>query len=146
MCKEHSSRPDLQDVIALLDRSHEMLKAHKAHPIVNIEYLEGVARVRFALMHIASLLNSLCNSGIGLQPLEYELLELAKRVCMDPVINTTDFNASSIDVVGPAVYLLKLLVRQYGFSCLKSTSEQNSWVLPEGLHNTNQVHFHKKII
>ena len=66
-------------------------------------------------------------------------MELAERVCTDRAINTTDFGASGEDVVGPAVYLLKLLVRQYGFPCLKEVSQQHQWILPEGLRSDDQV-------
>lgn len=138
--KEHSSHPNVQDVITLLAKSHEILKVHKTHPVMNIEYLEGIARTRFALVHIASLLNShFITKSRELQPVEFKLLEFAEKVCRDPIINTTDFNTSTIDVVGPAVYLLKLLVRQYGFSCLNNILEHNTWVIPEGLHISNQV-------
>ncbi len=86
-------------------------------------------------METANLLHSQIDEDI-FDPLQLDLLELAKEVCTDPVINTTDFNISGVDCVGPGIYLLKLLVRQYGFMCLKEVSVRHPWVIPEGLHTT----------
>lgn len=69
----------------------------------------------------------------------YSLLQLAEEVCSDPEINTTDFTTSDVDIVGPAIYLIKLLVRQYGFPCLKHVFKEHKWTVPEGLLMTDQV-------
>lgn len=100
--------------------------------------------MRFAIMEISALLHSdLINDTAKKsrlqQRLHSEIIHLVEVVCTDPAINTTDFAASSQDVIGPAVYLLKLLIRQYGFPILKQVSEQHPWIMPEGLHNTDQV-------
>ena len=100
--------------------------------------------MRFAIMEVSVLLRSDLITGTAMksrlqQRLHSEIMQLVEVVCTDPVINTTDFAASGQDVVGPAVYLLKLLVRQYGFPILRQVSEQHPWIVPEGLHNTDQV-------
>lgn len=100
--------------------------------------------MRFSIMEISDLLHSDLINDIAKksrlqQRLQSEIMQLAEGVCTDPVINTTDFAASGEDVVGPAVYLLKLLVRQYGFPSLKQVSEQHPWTMPEGLRTTDQV-------
>ena len=69
------------------------------------------------------------------------MIELTKEVCSDPAINTTNFAASDYDIVGPAVYLIKLLVRQYGFPCLRGVFINHNWIVPEDLRTANQVHF-----
>ena len=100
-----------------------------------VHYLEAIAGIRFAFLEIANLLHSDREDCI-------DLFELAEDVCTDPTINTSDFTVSGTDVVGPAVYLLKLLVRKYGFPCLKQVYEQFNWIIPEGLRETNQVCFY----
>lgn len=73
------------------------------------------------------------------------LIDTAKKICSDTVINTTVINTSifssteDADVLGPAVYLLKLLVRQFSFPCLKQASEKYLWIVPEGLRTSNLV-------
>ena len=145
--KEHSSGDKIQATVAILTKSYKVFKEHKVDPkvTVTIGYLEAVAGIRFALMEIANLLHSQCSGVrnhmyVGWRDLsKFELLQLAENVCTDPAINTSDFTVSGRDVVGPAVYLLKLLVRKYGFPCLKQVYEEFNWIIPEGLHETNQV-------
>lgn len=103
-----------------------------------------MAGVRFAIIEIASTLYSKFDVDEIPKPhdllqLEYSLMQLAEEVCSDPEINTTDFTTSDVDVVGPSIYLLKLLVRQYGFPCLKHVSQEHKWIVPEGLRTADQV-------
>ena len=118
-----------------------MLKEYHSNPVITIGYLEGVAGIRFAVMEVASLLHSDCLNATAMRtsPWQYQLIQCAVELCADPAINTTDFASSTEDVIGPAVYLLKLLVRQYGFPCLKQVSDQHQWIIPEGLRTANQV-------
>ena len=131
----------MKKVFEILTRSHRVLKEYKSNPIINIDYLEGVAGIRFAIMEVASLLHLDYDTDTArnLQRLKFDIMHLAEKVCTDPVINTTDFVASTDDAVGPALYLLKLLVRQYGFPYLKQVFEQHRWVIPESLQTTDQV-------
>ena len=118
-----------------LTNSHRVLRVYKERPEVNIEYLEAVAGVRFALMEITHLLHSDTQ-----QQLIFDMHHV-EELCTDRRINTVDFSASNTDIVGPAVYLVKLLVRQYGFPCLKQVCETHPWIVPEGLRTANQVHY-----
>ena len=119
-----------------LTNSHKVLRVYKEKPEVNIEYLEAVAGVRFALMEITHLLHS------GTQQQLIFDMHRVEKLCTDHHINTVDFSASNTDVVGPAMYLVKLLVRQYGFPCLKQVCEAYPWIVPEGLRTANQVCIH----
>ena len=89
-------------IMARLKKSHQALKAFKSNSVVDIEFLEGVAGMRFALMEIAGLMNAAITDHT---PQPSQVMLLAKEVCADHSINTT--------TVGPAVYLIKLLVRQF---------------------------------
>ena len=137
--KEYScqiSKKNMPAVIETLKKSHQALRVYKSNPEIGIKFLEGVAGVRFALMEITSLLYSEISSKKKSMP--FKVLLLAKDVCTDEDINTTDFSGE-VDIVGPAVYLIKLLVRQFGFPCLKSISERHQWIVPRDLRRTNQV-------
>ncbi len=140
MCKRHSGvspETKLEGVIEILTKSHHVLREYRSNSVINIGYLEGVAGIRFAIMEVARLLHSDLTENP--QRLTFDIIHLAEEVCTDPFINTADFAASTEDAVGPALYLLKLLVRQYGFPCLKQVSEKYQWVLPEDLRTTDQV-------
>lgn len=111
--------------------------------VVNIAYLEGVAGARFALSEAANLLHSYYSTDgqtrtASSAQLQFQLLQLTEDVCVEKLINTTDFMAKDVDIVGPAIYLLKLFVRQFGFQCLKSVSKKYQWVIPEGLRAVEQ--------
>jgi hypothetical protein len=124
----------------ILRKSHHALKCYRTDPIVNIDYLEGVAGMRCALAEVASLLHSSC--GVAHQQLRLNslLIQTAQEVCTDPHTNTTNFLVGDlVGPVGPAVYLLRLVIRQYGFNSLRSIAAAFPWVMPEGLHATNQV-------
>ena len=93
-------------------------------------------------MEVASILLSFTNEheAVAFQPLQQQqqLMQVTEEICTDPMINTTDF--AEEDAVGPALYLAKLIVRQYGFSALNNISKIYKWVVPEGLRiPDNQV-------
>lgn len=129
----------------MLDKSYQVLRDYKTNPVINTRFLRAVAGVRFSMMEVAEVLHNQIPSDITkpqqLAQLEFTLIQLTQEVCTDPAINSTDFAASDVDVVGPAVYLLKLLVRTYGFACLKEIFEQHKWIIPEGLRSTDQVSY-----
>ena len=58
-------------------------------------------------------------------------LYLFRCACTEDRLNTID----ATDTTGPIVYLLKLLVRQAGFSCLKKIVEKHKWVVPDVLRS-----------
>lgn len=99
---------------------------------VSLEYLEAVAKVRFALSVVAEELRS--NQVRGRE----ELLQIAYTMCTDLNVNVLDSSGRK-DITGPVIYLLKLLVRRYGFPCLKSVSEAHPWVVPEELGRGDNV-------
>ncbi len=131
--KEYSNHTCEGKLHSILKRSHRVFRDFKANPVVSIPYLEAIAGIRFSMTETANLLHSQIIED-NFDSLQLDLLELAEEVCTDPVINTTDFNISAVDCVGPGIYLLKLLVRQYGFTCLKEVSVRHPWLIPEGLH------------
>lgn len=128
----------IQATIKELELSYQVLRNHKTGDFINITYLQGVARVRFAIMEIASILHEQFISEKATLSAQQPLMQLAEQVCTDQYINTTDFTE---DVVGPAAYLIKLLARQYGFPCLREVSQEHlQWIVPEGLRTKNQVY------
>lgn len=150
MVKELSgqSREHRIEVITdVLDQSYEVLRNFKNEHIISIGYLEGVAKVRFVIMEIAEFLHSHFShedetellDEHQLSEVEHRLMKRAKKICTDHFINSTDFRTKNADMFGPAIYLLKLLVRLYGFPLLKKVSEKYVWVIPEGLRTANLV-------
>ena len=139
------SRKLLEDKVhgisQILEDSHRVLCDYECNPVVNITYLEAMAGVRFCLQEVAKIMNSLyCGSQTSEAMSEsfIDLLEYSRDICTDHTINTTDFN-SSADVVRPGVYLVKLLVRRFGYSCLKHVSEIHNWIIPEELKTADKV-------
>ena len=111
-------------------------------------YIEGVAGTKFAIMEVAKFIHSQLSSEEYVRPgqaversqVVLDLMEQMKKICTDTFINTvTIYPRGNLDVTGPVVYLLKLLVRQFNFPCLKQTSERYPWIVPEGLRTSNLV-------
>lgn len=134
----------MSDVLSILQQSYQVLTDFQADKTITILYLEAVAGIRFAMMEVANLLYSqLSNITVATpksqqqQQLEIVLIQRAADVCSDPDFNTTDF--AGVDAVGPAIYLLKLLVRLYGSPCLHQLLGEHPWLLPEGLQINDQV-------
>jgi hypothetical protein len=142
LTKQLSGKPldrRIDDIILILENSHHTLRHYQADPVISIAYLEGVAGRRYSMMELATLLHSVFAVEHDWQRylLGIQLVQISKEVCTDPTINTTNFAEG--DVIGPAVYLLKLLVRQYGFGCLKKVSAEHKWLVPEGLRTSDRV-------
>ena len=108
-------------------------------------YIEGVAGTKFVLMEVAKFIYSQFSKERGIvqvaeQELFIGLMEQVKKICTDTVINTTTlYGRGNLDMTGPVVYLLKLLLRQFSFPCLKQASERYPWIIPEGLRTSNLV-------
>ena len=66
------------------------------------------------------------------------LLHVVRMVCTDPSINHIDDTGQS-DTTGPVLYLLKLIVRQFGFPCLTEVSVEHPWVVPHELKPDDEV-------
>ena len=63
------------------------------------------------------------------------LMQIANKICTDRTINTFDQSACT----GPSVFLVKLIVRQYGVACLDKIVVDHPWVVPEVLQSQGQV-------
>lgn len=125
-----------------LKDGHWALRQHEENAgsgAVTLEYLEGVAKVRFGLSVVAELLNQ--NNQARSQEdgvLVVRLIHQVREVCMDRNINCID-DTEQRDAVGPVVFLIKLLVRQYGLNCLQKASEVHAWIMPEQLKQAEGV-------
>ena len=113
---------------------------------MTLDYLEGVAKVRFALSVVAELLNQndqprSHKDGV----LVVQLLHRAREVCVDTNINSID-DTGQRDTVGPVIFLIKLLVRQYGLNCLRRASGVHAWIVPEQLKQTGEVRMKRIIV
>jgi hypothetical protein len=138
----------IKSCIKILTQACVTLKKYKHNPGINIDYLEGVAGTKFAIMEVAHLIHSQFSSeGKAMFDQSVEqlggaattLLEATRKICTDPVINTTTIHSGSVNVTGPVMYLLKLLVRHFNFPCLKPASETYPWIVPTALRTSNLV-------
>ena len=114
------------EATAILLEGYYALQEHH-HGTPSLEYLEGVAKVRYSLLVVAEVLK---NGENGLNFME--LLKAARKMCLDREINCINLT-SRTDTVGPVVYLLKLIVRQYGMPCLKAAAKIHEWIIPTEL-------------
>ena len=109
------------------------LQHHTDHPRgeISSDYIEGVAKVQFALSVAAELFHKHETAGPT-------LLHGIREVCTDTTINHFD-DTGQADTVGPVLYLLKLLVRQNGFPCLAEVSTEHTWLVPPELRKADEV-------
>lgn len=119
----------------IIDRSQQYLREQASHSHMSISYLEGVAGMRFALREFGYILYTFSSEQEKMGQEELQFIELVKDVCNDVIINTTNFSEG----VGPAIYLIKILVRQYGLSFFHQVADENKWIIPQGLNSNNQV-------
>ena len=112
----------MEEVTRYVIQGYSALQDHHRHIAPNLEYLEGVAKVRYSLSVVAEVLKN--------EEHHMELLRAAGRMCSDRDVNCID-PSSDRGTVGPVVYLLKLLVRQYGMPCLNAAVEKHDWIIPE---------------
>ena len=119
-------RAKMEEVTVYLIQGYNALQEHRCHVAPNIEYLEGVAKVRYSLSVVAEVLKN--------EEHYVELLRAAGRMCSDHEVNCID-QSSDRGTVGPVVYLLKLLVRQYGMPCLNAAAEKHDWIIPKEMRS-----------
>ena len=114
---------------------------------VSLRYLEGIAKLRYALIVVAELLycqygaNSREDRNQSFYSHETQLLlDVAKRCCDDDVVN--------INNTGPAVFLVKQIAQQFGISFLiKLTSDKTmQWVVPHHLRIPEVIKQHITIL
>ena len=106
---------------------------------ITLDLLEGVAKVRYALLVVAGLFQQQVSEVGGASPASHAhivhgamanpLLEEARQACTMEGVNTID-STGERNTTGPIVYLLKMIVRQWGFGCLKKVVERHQWVVP----------------
>ncbi len=116
----------------ILEDSSLMLQEHLGTLSVSLQYLEAVAGIRFALSILAEQLKS--------DSVSNALLRVAEKLCIDTRVNIIS-PTGKLDTTGPVFYLIKLLVRQFGFPCLRAVSRVHSWLVPEGLKRADNVSF-----
>ncbi len=99
-------------------------------PSVSLQYLEAVAGVRLSLSVLAQELKG--------DRVNSSLLRVARYLCMDIRVNVID-PTGRVDTTGPVLYLMRLLVRQFGFPSLQTLSQSHPWVVPETLRRVDNV-------
>ena len=103
---------------------------------LSVLYLEKVAHIRYGLSVVAETLHG--QVTMDEEPIiAPDLMQIAQRICTDRTINV----CGQTECTGPSVFLLKLIVRQYGTACLEKITVNHPWVVPDVLHNKDQVHF-----
>ena len=107
-----------------------------SHSFPALPYLEAVAKLRYSLSVVAELLHTQLTAGRG-EGGHYHthearlLIEETKQCCSIPQLNQEE--------AGPGVYLVKLLMRQYGPSFLTTLTSDPAlqWVVPEHLRQSD---------
>ena len=135
--KQHSQltlQQRISSSLQLMRDGREGMTEHYHSP-TSLLYLEAVAKLRYSLSVVAELLYTQLTAQRQQQYTHDALLllEEAKRCCFIPQLNE--------DEAGPAVYLVKLLMRQYGpsfLSCVYGHTEL-LWVVPEHLRQIDEV-------
>ena len=93
---------------------------------ITLQYLEGIAQVRFALTVVSELVY---NQHEGKHPNteSAKLIERTEIFCRSEVLNQEDS--------GPSIFLVKQLARQYGMSLVNSISSdyELGWIVPDFL-------------
>ena len=125
----HNVASNFEEVTTIIIEGYNGLLEHR-RGTPTLEYLEGVAKVRYSLSVVAEVLK---NEQYGHHCME--LIRAAGRVCSDCEVNCIDPTGRK-DTVGPVIYLLKLIVRQYGMPCLKAAAEVHEWLIPTQLKST----------
>ena len=107
---------------------------------MSVQLLEGLAKVRFSLVVVADILEKESSSKQNTHPSSQteQLIYTAQNVCSDLRVNIID-TSGHLDTTGPVVYLMRLLVRQYGMPCLEKVANTYSWVVPQQLKSMQEV-------
>ena len=145
--KQHTNLPireRLPTAYDLLTQASGVLMDQQGQ--VSLEYLEAMAKIRFTLSIVADLLSKqVIEAGRTPESQYYHgaqathLIQAAKDICTNPHVNQIDITGHS-DTTGPIVYLLKLLVRQFGGTpCLQNVVKTHTWVIPPVLRRGEEV-------
>ena len=132
MCKKFSTQDlssIIEEVTKILIEGYSGLQEHR-HCTPTLEFLEGVAKVRYSLSVVAKVLKN-AHKGHHFM----ELITAAAKMCSDHKVNCID-PTDQQNSVGPEIYLLKLIVRQYGMPCLRVAAKVHDWLIPAQLKST----------
>lgn len=127
--KEYTQKPSQERAAEILQEGH--LALSHSHNKISLGYIEGVAKVRFSLSVVAKLFQK----DVAMKP---AFLDAVRGLCTDTTINHVN-DTEQGDKIGPVFYLLKLIVRQFGFSCLTEVSAVHSWIIPPELKGADEV-------
>ena len=115
-----------------------------------MELLWKVANVRFGLQIVAELLQQIVTHPIPNTNAHFndemceekaqKLLVVAKHICAMQQPRREELAIKTL--TGPAIFLMKTIVRRFGLSCLKSIMERPElqWVVREDLRGTQVRH------
>ena len=139
--KMHGHCPLQKRISQSLQLLHQGAEDMMEHHPTSLPYLEAVAKLRYALSVVAELLyyqqerQTAGQREVGhLYTHEAKLLvEHAKWCCSHSQLNEEE--------AGPAVYLVKLLARQYGCSFLTNLTANPAltWVVPPQFRQSTEV-------
>ena len=116
----------IEEVTEILNEGYGGLQEHR-DGTPTLEYLEGVAKVRYSLSVVAEVLKEDLKGHYFV-----ELLKSAAKICSDREVNCID-PAKRQNTMGPLIYLLKLIVRQYGMPVLRVAAQVHDWLIPARL-------------
>ena len=119
----------VEEVTKILNEGYDGLQEHRSGT-PTLEYLESVAKIRYSLSVVAKVLKN-AHKGHHFM----ELIKAAAEVCSHRKVNCIDPTGQK-DTVGPVIYLLKLIVRQYGMPCLRVAAQVHDWLIPDQLKST----------
>lgn len=128
----------MEQACDLLEKGKVALKSNVAPSVegkISMEYLEGVAMLRYSFAVIAELIHSDYIDQQKTYTHESQiLLDMAKTCCSDATLNSDD--------TGPNVFLVKLLARKYGVTFLTNliaSHQSMEWIVPQHLHQLEKV-------
>ena len=114
-----------------LEEGHTTLVKNIAQQELTFECIEGLAKVRFALGVVAKVL---CTQSPRGHLQITKILEVARAIVEDATINQTG--------AGPAIYLLKVIVRRYGISFMIDLQKQHNWLVSSCLLKSEKVYMY----
>lgn len=133
------SEHKLKDINEIMNEGFAVLLSEFSDNI-SVQLLEAVARVRFSLSVVADMLERLSSKQKSqLSSQAKQLVYTSQNICTDLRVNVID-TTGKLDTTGPVVYLMRLLVRQYGMPVLERVADACTWVIPRELKDTKQVH------
>ena len=91
--------------------------------------------MRFALGIVAEVL---CTQSPRGHVLITKLLKVARAIVEDATINQAG--------AGPAIYLLKVIVRRYGISFMIDMQKQHNWLVPSSFPKSEKVYMYFQFV